>query len=214
MLDVEVLPRQVELVGECSRGDCLEFAVKLHQAVQDRKYQRGASIMEMPSSLLDWRATHRTARRRADRCHSRGYRFAEVDYSQFDDDIHEINTSLQRRQGRPMSDGYLRWVRHGKLPEFPCAVHRTVTYGVLAGDRLRAYLTLHRSGELGLVSMILGHGDFLNDEIMYLLFHGLVSDQAGTGGILYYNRHDSGRDGLRFYKERVGFSEGNVDWIL
>jgi hypothetical protein len=64
-----------------------------------------------------------------------------------------------------------------------------------------------------MVSMILGHGDYLIDEIMYLLFAGMVEDQAGYAGILYYNRHDSGQEGLRFYKERVGFREGDVAWL-
>jgi hypothetical protein len=215
VLDVKTLARPVELVGDCTGGGCLEFAVKLHKAVQDRKYQRGASIMENPASLLDWRAMHRTARKRADRCQRLGYTVTWVDYSEFDDDIHEINTSLERRQGRPMSDGYLHWTRHSSLPEFPCEVHRTITYGILGVDqRLRAYLTLHRSGELALVSMILGHGAFLKDEVMYLLFAGAVEDQAGLGGIFYYNRHDSGGPGLKWFKERLGFQEANVDWIL
>jgi hypothetical protein len=62
--------------------------------------------------------------------------------------------------------------------------------------------------------MILGHGDFLRDDIMYLLVQGVIDDQAGTGGILYYNLHSSGQDGLRYFKERLGFSPANVEWVL
>lgn len=213
-LALETVPRQVELVGDCTAAGCVEFAANLRAKIADRRYQVGVSVMDCPGSLLDWRAEHRTARKRADKAHRMGYRFEHVDYSQFDDDIFEINMSLEERQGRPMSDGYREWVRHSSLPHYPCMSHRTITYGVLDGRKLRAYLTLHRSGELGLVSMILGHGDHLDNGIMYLLFHGLVHDQAGAGGILYYNRWDSGTDGLRFYKDRVGFHEGSVEWIL
>ena len=41
---------------------------------------------------------------------------------------------------------------------------------------------------------------------MYLLFqHALSGEIAGRPGCLVvYNRHDSGTDGLRFFKERVG----------
>jgi hypothetical protein len=212
-----MISRPVELVGDCNRGDCLEFALNLHKAVIDRRYRVGASIMETPETLLDWRAMHRTARKRSDRCYRLGYRFSEIDYSQYADDIYEINTSLSTRQGRPMSDGYLKHVERSKLPEFPCAVHRTTTYGVTISKlkpKLVSYMTLHRAGELALVSMILGHGDFLEDDIMFLLFAGMVEDQAGLGGILYYNRHDSGQEGLRFFKERLGFSEGSVEWVL
>ncbi len=215
MLELETLARPIQMVGDCSRGDCLEFAVKLHTSVRHRRYQVGASIMDNPRSVLDWRAQHRTARKRADRCHRFGYRFAKVDYSLYDDDIYEINTSMMERQGRPMSDGYLHFVKHGRLPDYPCVHHRTITYGVLAPDEhLCAYMTLHRSGELGMVSMILGHGDHWLNDIMYALFAGMVHDQSGSGGILYYNRHDSGTEGLRFFKERLGFREGKIEWIL
>jgi hypothetical protein len=214
MPEVEMVAQPVELVGDCVSGGCLEFALNLHKAVINRKYQVGASIMDTPETLLDWRAMHRTARKRADRCERLGYRFSEVDYSQYADDMFEINTSLPARQGRPMSDGYLKKVERGKLPEYPCAVHRTTTYGVTEAGRLVAYMTLHRAGELALVSMILGHGSHLRCDIMFLLFQGMVEDQAGLGGILYYNRHDSGQEGLRFFKERLGFREGNVEWIL
>jgi hypothetical protein len=214
VLDIEVLPRPVELVGDCSSGECLEFAWKLHRAVEDRRYQVGASIMDNPASLVDWRAMHRTARKRADRCERLGYTFSEVDYSRYAEDIFEINTSLPERQGRPMSDGYRHYIERSKLPDYPCATHCTVTYGVLKDEKLVAYLTLHRSGELALVSMILGHGDHLERDVMYLLFQGLIDDQAGCGGVLYYNTWDSGQEGLRFYKTRVGFEPGNVEWVL
>jgi hypothetical protein len=170
--------------------------------------------MATPETLLGWRAMHRTARKRADRCERLGYRFSKVDYSVHADALFEINTSKDERQGRPMTAGYRKFVERSRLPDYPCAAHRTITYGVLSGERLRAYMTLHRSGELALVSMILGHGDFLSDDIMFLLFAGMVEDQAGCGGILYYNVHSSGQDGLRFFKERLGFSEGNVEWVL
>jgi len=209
---IETLARTVDLVGHCTEDDCVRHARRLLETLAPIRYQRGVSIMDCPSSLDEWRAEHRTAKKRADRCARRGYVFSEVDYSQHSDDIYAINTSLDQRQGRPMADGYRCYRDRGRLPEFPCDLHNTRTYGVLQGRRLRAYLTLHRSNELAMVSMILGHGDHLANEIMYLLFAGLVEDQAGNPGILYYNRHDSGQDGLRFYKERVGFTEGDVEW--
>jgi hypothetical protein len=214
MPEVEVLARTVELVGDCSTGDCLAFAWNLHKAVEDRRYQVGASVMPTPETLLDWRAMHRTARKRADRCERLGYEFSKVDYSAYAHDLYEINTSLPERQGRPMSDGYRKYVERSRLPEYPCVDHRTITFGVLKDEKLVAYMTLHRSGELALVSMILGHGGCLKDDVMYLLFAGMVGDQAGQGGILYYNRHDSGQEGLRFFKERLGFREGNVEWLM
>jgi hypothetical protein len=205
----------VDLDGGCVEQSCVAHAQRLFETLSPIRYQRGVSIMACPGSLEEWRAQHRTARKRSDRCERRGYVFNEVDYSQCPDDIYAINTSLEQRQGRPMADGYRHRIERGRLPQFPCDLHNTRTYGVLSPRlNLVAYMTLHRSNELGMVSMILGHGDYLADEIMYLLFAGMIEDQSGNDGILYYNRHDSGQEGLRFYKERVGFSEGDVAWSM
>jgi hypothetical protein len=210
---LETLALPVDLVGDCVEEGCADHAQHLAETLASIRYQRGVSIMACPASLDEWRSEHRTARKRSDRCERRGYIVNEVDYSQYSDDMFAINTSLDERQGRPMAAGYTKFCERGRLAQFPCDLHNTRTYGVLSPRlNLVAYLTLHRSNELAMVSMILGHGDYLRDEVMYLLFAGMVEDQSGNPGILYYNRHDSGQEGLRFYKERVGFREGDVAW--
>lgn len=178
------------------------------------KYATGASIMPVPDSLQEWREEHRTARKRADRCARLGYTFRRIHRGDHSDDINEINASLPERQGRPMTDGYTTPREHQSLPDYPCDRHRIDSYGVLSGRRLVAYLTLYRVGELALVSMILGHGDHLRDDIMYLLAARVIEDQAGQGGFFYYNRHDSGTDGLRYYKERLGFGAADLEFVL
>jgi hypothetical protein len=65
-----------------------------------------------------------------------------------------------------------------------------------------------------MVSMILGHGDHLNDGIMFLLFQGVVEHQAGLGGSFFYNRADSGGEGLRWFKARLGFEAADIEWAL
>lgn len=203
----------IDLIGTCRSAGCLELAWQMQKKLDVGKYRDGVSLMAVPESLEQWRAEHRTARKRAD-CSARlGYVFAEIDRSRFNDDIHEINTSLETRQGRPMAAGYRERHEHGQLPVYPCARHAIRTYGVLQNDRLLAYLTLYRVNALALVSMILGHGDHLRADIMYLLFAGLVADQAGQGGWFYYNTWNSGTDGLRYYKERVGFAAADVAWV-
>lgn len=214
-----VLEQQKVSIGmglPCGYESCGRFAGELYDLLAVPRYSLGASVLACPDTLEEWRALHRTARKRADRAQRRGYRFTEVDNSQHSDDIHAVNVSLARRQGRPMTAGYTTRRRQGKLTDAQtrCPRHRTHTYGVLAEETLVAYLTLHRSGDLAMVSMILGHGDHLAAEIMYLLFAGVVDAQAGRGGWFYYNRHDSGTDGLRFYKERLGFAEANLEWSL
>ena len=204
----------IDLEAACHDYGCLQLATRFKNQLGVPRYSVGASILELPATLEDWRAEHRTARKRADRAVRLGYRFAEIDRAEHNDDIHEINTSLPERQGRPMTDGYLRRHHHGSLPDYPCDRHRVHTYGILQGRRLWAYLSLYRCGQLGLVSMILGHGDHLRNDIMYLLALGTIEAQVGQGGVLFYNRHDSGQEGLRFYKERLGFRATDIEWVL
>jgi hypothetical protein len=204
----------IRLEAACDYPSCSELAFKMRNQLDVPKYTLGMSIMPNPESLEAWQADHRTARKRAWRSERLGYHFDTIDRAKFNDDIHEINTSKQERQGRPMAAGYVRRHNHGSLPHYPCQLHRTHTYGVLQGERLRAYLSLYRVGELLMVSMILGHGDHLNNDIMYLLMAGTIAEHAGTGGFWFYNRHDSGTDGLVFYKERIGFQATDIGWVL
>lgn len=204
----------ITLEGACDHGSCSEMAWKMWRKLDTPNYTQGVSLMPVPESRAAWEAEHRTARKRAWRCERLGYLFAEADLSRFNEDVYAINTSLGYRQGRPMSEGYLRPVNRGPLPDYPCDRHRIHTYGVLKDDRLRAYMTLYRIGDLALVSMILGHGAHLADDIMYLLAAGMVEQQAGQGGWFYYNVHSSGTDGLRYYKERIGFRATDIEWAL
>jgi hypothetical protein len=203
----------INLESDCLNDDCTRLADRFVTQLGNPTYSRGVSLMPVPDTLEEWRATHRTARKRADRSSRLGYTFQEIDRSLFNDDIHEINTSLPERQGRPMSAGYLKRHNHGPLPAYPCDRHRVNTYGVLHGVTLRAYLSMYRCGELVLISMILGHGRYLDEDIMYLLALGTIEAQAGQGGVFYYNRHDSGTRGLRYYKEKIGFTAEDVQWL-
>lgn len=202
----------IRLLGQCDDQMCVALMEKIRGTVDRPKYRQGAALMEMPRSRATWESEHRTARKRSWRAYRLGYRFDEIDRSRYSDDIFAINTSLAERQGRPMTAGYREYHQQGKLPDYPCERHAIRAYGVLQDEKLVAYMTIYRIDELVLVSMILGHGDHLKNDIMYLLFSGMIERQAHLGGVLYYNRWDSGTDGLRYYKSKVGFREGDIRW--
>lgn len=204
---------RINLEAGCAEA-CAPLVERTYNQLNAPMYSRGASVLALPPNVDLWRAQHRTARKRADRSRRLGYRFAETDWSRHDDDIYEINTSLSERQGRPMNADYFERKQNGRIGPQPCGRHRVHTYGVLQHDRLRAYMSLYRVGELAHVSMILGHGDHLEADIMYLLVAGVVEHQAPQGGFMFYNRHDSGTEGLRFYKERLGFAPEHITWAL
>lgn len=192
-----------------------EDAVPLLEQMQSGKYDE-MSVMPLPVTLAQWRQEHRTARRRADRAAARGYRAGILRRELWENDIYAINTSADYRQGRPMSPAYMQMQEFSPLPEYPCPRHAVRVSGVWSGlHQLVAYLVMIRAGELALVSQILGHSMYLDDEIMYLLFeHALgLEVAADPEALVVYNRHDSGTDGLRFFKSRLGFEPMPVKWL-
>jgi hypothetical protein len=211
---VTVLELATVRVG-CEVDCCGDASDRLFEQMSGGGY-RECSVLPLPGSLERWRAGHRTARKRADRCYSRGYVVDELRRERFADDIYQINISASHRQGRPMSAGYLHRTEFSPLPDYPCARHAVRTTGVWAPDgHLVAYLVMLRSGDLALVSQILGHAAHLDREVMWLLFeHALRREiAADRDGVVVYNRHDSGTDGLRWFKERLGFREAVVEWL-
>jgi hypothetical protein len=201
----------VSLQAGCDYDVCADFAFPLYNQLK-RGYETCA-VLPMPESVEAWRREHRTARRRANRATNLGYLFHEIRREQYGHDIFLINTSLEERQGRPMSRGYREEQTFLPLPDYPCPLHAIRTYGVVS-DRgtLVAYLWLYRSGELALVSSILGHGEHLANDVMYLLFQGVVGAEIPHGGYFVYNRADSGTDGLRYFKDKLGFLPMEVAW--
>lgn len=205
----------------CDFGSCGEFAGPLLSQLGSGKYDE-CSVLEIPESIHAWSAAHRTARKRANRARSRGY-YGGVRPRRAgsEDDVFEINTSARHRQGRPMSAGYLTRPSFASDPEYPCRLHGVHYYdvrlprdGVMGAGKMVAYLWVYRAGGLALVSSILGHADHLRYDIMYPLFEAALMGEIRNGpGFIVYNRHDSGTDGLRFFKERLGFAPVGVEWL-
>jgi hypothetical protein len=182
-------------------------------------YEHGCSILIAPADFEDyWKATSsywlRQRVRRADR---EGYVFESIDRNQYLDDIYAINTSLESRQGRLMSESYrTRPSSSAAVAAEGCPRHRLVYYGITRGGHLWAYAWVYQVGEMCLFSTILGHGEHLKSGIMPLLVVRTVADLMETGGLRYamYNLHASGTDGLRFFKEQMGFQPYDVRWHL
>jgi hypothetical protein len=57
---------------------------------------------------------------------------------------------------------------------------------------LVAYTVMYRSGDLAMISSILGHADRLEDDVMYLLDRRQTT-RSKFGGTLFYNLHTRDR---------------------
>lgn len=207
---VEALPVALEL--DCPHLLCQRFSHPLYEQMSEERFKHMAA-MPLPD-MAEWAAEHRTARKRANRAERRGYTFHEIRRELHSDELFLINTSADRRQGRPMSESYTKRYEYGPLPEYPCERHQVRTYGVKAPDgQLVAYLWLYVAGQLRLCSSIIGHAAHLENEIMYLLFRGMLeAEQRDPDGVVMYHTWDNGTDGLRFYKERVGLRDTAIGW--
>lgn len=196
----------------CDYPECAETSWPLYRQLSGGNYEL-CSVLRLPASIDAWRAENKTARKRADRCQRRGYRFVDVVRDQRAEEIHLINTSKNERQGRPMTRGYQLAPSRVPDPTYPCFRHGVHAYGVEEPEgTLVAYTWIYRAGELALVSQILGHAEYLRDEMMWLLWAGMIERELTEPGFAVYNRHDSGTDGLRWWKEHVGLHETHVAW--
>ena len=206
----------INLEGGCRIGDqCSPLATKTFGQLGNGRYEWPASVFSVPETLEKWLSEHRTARKRANGATRAGYVFQPVDRTRFEEDVYKINTSTSVRQGRPMTDGYTQRVHFSPLPAYTCRRHAINTYGVLSQGHLVAYTWVYRVGELVMFSQILGHHAHLEQNVMYLLVAGVVAAEIRNGhGVFFYNMHDSGTDGLRFFKERCGFRPDRLEWRL
>ena len=94
----------------------------------------------------------------------REYQIIEIDRNNYIDDIYEINTSATIRQGREMSSGYLQ--KQNSYVNEPNYKY----FGIINTDgKLLSYCNIGFYGEFALVVTLLGHKQYLNDGIMYLM---------------------------------------------
>jgi hypothetical protein len=208
-------------VYETCFDECYDLARAQYGELNQPEYGKGVSILKLPNYHgfeNAWLTNHNTLRKRANKAKRIGYRVERVEPAHYPGDIEAINRSLGSRQGRPMSDSYTDgWKPATSLIGDPqCPQHHRAFYGVLSAfNALVGYISAVRCGEVVVISMLLGHGEYLNDGIMYLAMRELVRDQLVCGtGYVFYNRHDSGTPGLRWFKERLGFAEEDVTWKL
>lgn len=176
----------------------------------------GVSILTLPASYGEWWDGVAYVRRKVRRAERDGYAFTQIDRNDHLDDLYEINTSAPLRQGKTMTDDYLKRPEPtSPLPRFPCARHQQRHYGIVRDGRLYAYSWVYQVGEVCMFSTILGHADHLDAGIMYSLVNGALADlmEAARPRYAMYTMHFAGTDGLRYFKERLGFAPYTVTWI-
>jgi hypothetical protein len=154
-------------------------------------------------------ATHRTTRKRVRRAERLGYTTGVFEPDERRDELLAIHASIPERQGRPIDAEYLD----------PDAAYTTAPYieylGVFAGDRLVAYSMLYYVGDVVAMFRVMGHGDHLDDGVMFLLGAGIVAHVKATHPetrYVFYDMFFGAGEGLRSFKARLGFQPHYVRW--
>ena len=143
----------------------------------------------------------------------RGYALAQIDRNDHIDAIHDINTSLESRQGRPMDASY----REKKLHYETQSHYRY--FGVFNREgKLMAYCNIGRFGNFAAFSQLMGYRN--NDGVMHLLVTDIVNLllmelQAGHGPeFLMYDTFFGAQPGLRQFKTMLGFTPYRARYSL
>jgi L-amino acid N-acyltransferase YncA len=138
-------------------------------------------------------------------------------------EIHDINHSKTERQGRPMGKWYQSSVEEltrdlcsfNSLNVYKCPLHYKIWIGIFTKEKkLVGYIAFRRVGQFSVYTTILGHSDYLKDNIMgFLHFYiqKLIRESndehfKGIIGTAYYLWKSGKTDTLQFWKHKVGFA--------
>ncbi|HEX7982753.1 MAG TPA: hypothetical protein VF616_04505 [Duganella sp.] len=143
----------------------------------------------------------------------RGYTLAQIDRNDHVDAIHDINTSLPTRQGRPMDASYRE-----KKTHFETQRHYRYFGAFNKQGKLVAYCNIGRFGNFAAFSQLIGYRN--NDGVMHLMVNEIVhllldELRAGSGPeFLMYDTFFGAQPGLRQFKTMLGFAPYRARYSL
>jgi hypothetical protein len=139
----------------------------------------------------------------------KGYQVVEIDRNHYIDQIHEINNSVEVRQGRPMDAAYRTKVTH-----FP--KEKNYTYiGVLnPAGKLVSYADVGLYGNFVAMDRLLGLRN--NDGVMHLMVTEIVSRliEERKARYLMYDTCFGASEGLLKFKTMLGFTPHRVKYSI
>jgi hypothetical protein len=198
--------------GEATEEEVLRFFSRPHpryRIVANKSVGAALLPLEDYGDIDSYLASLRTTRKRAARARRLGYTFGPFDPDERRSELLAIHNSLPERQGQAIEAAYLD----------PAAVYDKgphVEYlGVFRDVTLVAYVQLRYAGEIVGLNRVMGHGDHLDDGIMFLLMAGVVEHVKATRPDIHYVFYDmffGASEGLRAFKTHLGFRPHYVRW--
>lgn len=141
-----------------------------------------------------------SAEHHARKARNKGYVVAEIDRNAFIDDIYDINTSVETRQGQPMDQDYLE-----KKTSYPRDANFKYFGVINSAGKLTGYGDLGFYGNFASFHRVIGMRN--NDGMMHLMVTEIICRmiEAGHHQYLMYDTYFGASPGLKTFKKMLGF---------
>lgn len=176
----------------------------------------GVALIELPETVEEYVAgdKRRLVRNRGNKALKAGYSFSRMDPAASLDDVLAVNLSNVKRQG-------------GELPRRYTDPAEVAAWSRQEGDffcvrdkerKVVAYIHGVDLGEVYSLDTVIGHFDYLQDGVVWLLIRETVKEciaRRRNGSSLRYVMYDmylGALEGLRFFKQQMGFLPYRVKW--
>lgn len=191
-------------------GEIYQLSDRAYAAAIERPRLEGglsAAILPLPASYEAYlRAIGDKSRNMVRKPEKAGFRIGRFDKNNHLEDIYQIHTSLDVRQGQPLQDHYRLRPHASYKGRAAWELVSEEWWGAFNPEgRLVGYVYLPGTNGEYLTSRIMGHGDYLKFGIMNALVAEIVRAHAGERGHILYGMYEHGTDGLRRFKDSMGF---------
>lgn len=177
----------------------------------------GVAMLAVPENIADYLRSisgKSSAAYHARKAERRGYIVKQIDPNQYLEDIHELKISKPERQGKSIPDMYRKKMKNYEV------IPNYYYWGVVNREnKLVGCLWLASCNEVMIVDVLLGHGDYQKDGIMYQLVVHIVkyaAEMKRTGHPVKYVMYDTmmgATDGMIMFKRKLGFKPYRVKWM-
>ena len=129
----------------------------------------------------------------------------EFEWNSYLDDIYDINTSADSRQGKEMAEEYRQYPKTLEVVEKDDFQVRHI--GAFYNEKLVGYIELYTYGNFCMTNRLLGHKEYLNRYIMNAMFAFCIEylEENKTTYLNYLNMHNKENSSLAQFKARLAF---------
>lgn len=209
---------EVRMCGDSECKESFNYFTRHHskyKIIQNKKW--GVAMLKLPDTFEEYKGgkSKQMLRKKRNRAIAKGYTVKTISPLDHLEEIMTIHRSTGERQGRPMDEKYLH---KEKVEKFFLPI--PFIHGVFdQNGTLQAYGHFPCCGEVFFFNRLLGHQSHLDNGVMYLLISEVIREMIEGNKRndkplwAMYDTFLGASEGLRYFKDRLGFSPYNVKWV-